>query len=75
MSDETRYIPETEYMDDLSRGLDELSFAILGSGLTIAAIARGTRCHWETVSNAAKRIPVRYDSYRRIMYFLKSISQ
>lgn len=67
---EPRHIPEHEFTEDLSKGLDELSFAILGSGLTIAAIARGTRCHWETVSHAANRIPVRYDSYRRIMYFL-----
>ena len=72
---QARHIPEAEYMDDLSKGLDELSFAIMSSGLTIAAIAKGTRCTWETVSNAAKRRPVRYDSYRRIMYFIKSISQ
>lgn len=72
---EARYIPEAEYADDLSMGLDEISVAILGSGLSISAIARGTRCHWETVSNAAKRIPVRYDSYRRIMYFLKQYSR
>ena len=68
-----RHIPEHEYLDDLSKGLDELSFAILGSGLTIAAIARGTRCHWQTVYHAAHRIPIRYDSYRRIMYYLNNL--
>ena len=71
---EDKYIPEHEYTEDLSKGLDELSFAILGSGLTIAEIARGTRCHWGTVKHAANRIPIRYDSYRRIMYYLNSIS-
>ena len=45
------------------------------SGLSIAEIARGTRCHWETVYHAANNIPVRYDSARRIMYYLKSIAQ
>ena len=74
MSDCT-HIPEAEYVDDLSMGLDEIAMAINGSGLSIAAIARGTRCHWETVSNASKRIPVRYDSYRRIMYYLKTVSR
>ena len=69
MNEEPR-IPEHEFIDDLSKGLDEISFAILGSGLSIGAISRGTRCHRETVSHAANRIPVRYDSYRRIMYFL-----
>ena len=72
---EERHIPEHEFMEDLSRGLDELSFAILSSGLTFSAIAKATRTHWQTVQHAANRIPVRYDSYRRIMYFLNSISQ
>lgn len=71
----TTYIPEHEYADDLSRGLDEISFAVLSSGLTISAIAKATRTHWQTVQHAANRIPIRYDSYRRIMYFLKSVSQ
>lgn len=75
MSEQVRRIPEAEFADDLSMGLDEIAFAIQGSGLSISAIARGTRCHWETVSNAAKRIPVRFDSYRRIMYYLKTIEQ
>lgn len=68
---EDRRIPETEYAADLAKGLAELSGAIRESGLTIAAIARGTRCHWETVYHAANNIPVRYDSARRIMYFLR----
>ena len=72
---EERHIPEHEFADDLSMGLDEIAFAIKGSGLTIAAIAKATRTHWQTVQHAANRIPVRYDSYRRIMYFLNSISQ
>ena len=63
-------IPETEFADDLARGLDEIAEAIRASKQTIAAIARGTRCHWETVYHAANRIPVRYDSARRIMYYL-----
>ena len=65
-----RDIPEYEYMADLSLGLDEIAFAIQSSGLSYSAIAKGTRCHWTTVANAAKRISIRYDSYRRIMYFL-----
>lgn len=72
---EDRRIPECEYAADLAEGLAELSTAIKASGLTIAAIARGTRCHWETVYHAANNIPVRYDSARRILYYLKSISQ
>jgi len=72
MSAEIR-IPETEYAADLAQGLDELSGAIRSSGLSIAEIARGTRCHWETVYHAANNIPVRYDSARRIAYYLKTI--
>ena len=74
MSEEGR-IPEAEFAADLEEGLNELSTAIRRSGLTIAAIARGTRCHWETVYNAKRKVPVRYDSARRILYYLKSISQ
>ena len=69
---EDRRIPECEYAADLAEGLAELSTAIKASGLSIAEIARGTRCHWETVYHAANNIPVRYDSARRIMYYLKS---
>lgn len=75
MKPEEIHIPECEFADDLSMGLDEISMAIRGSGLSIASIARGTRCHWETVSHAANRIPVRYDSYRRIMYFLNNYAR
>ena len=74
MSDDRR-IPEAEFAADLERGLAELSEAIAASGLTIAEIARGTRCHWETVYHAANGVPVRFDSARRILYYLKSISQ
>ena len=70
---EDRRIPEAEYAADLEEGLNELSSAIHASGLSIAAIARGTRCHWETVYHASRNIPVRFDSARRIMYYLKSI--
>ena len=69
MNDERR-IPETEFAADLAEGLSELSTAIKASGMSIAQIARGTRCHWETVYHAANNIPVRYDSARRILYFL-----
>ena len=72
---EDRRIPETEFAEDLAAGLNELSSAIRESGLTIAAISRGTRCHWETIYHASRNIPVRYDSARRILYYLKSISQ
>lgn len=72
---EDRRIPECEYAADLAEGLAELSTAIKASGLSIAAIARGTRCHWETIYHAKRKIPVRYDSARRIMYYLKSIAQ
>ena len=49
--------------------------AVRASGLTIAAIARATRCHWETVYHASRGIPVRYDSARRIVYYLKTIAK
>lgn len=68
---EERRIPECEYAADLAEGLAELSTAIQESGLSIAAIARGTRCHWETVYHASNGVPVRFDSARRIMYFLR----
>lgn len=68
---EERRIPEAEFAADLAEGLAELSTAIKASGLSIAEIARGTRCHWETVYHAANNIPVRYDSARRIMYYLR----
>lgn len=71
---EERRIPEAEFAADLAEGLAELSTAIKASGLSIAQIARGTRCHWETVYHAANNVPVRYDSARRILYYLKSIS-
>lgn len=71
MSEERR-IPEAEFAADLAQGLEELSGAIRHSGLTIAEIARGTRCHWETVYNAKRKVPVRFDSARRILYFLKN---
>lgn len=67
---EERRIPESEFSADLAEGLSELSTAIKASGMSIAQIARGTRCHWETVYHAANNIPVRYDSARRILYFL-----
>ena len=72
---EERRIPETEFAEDLATGLNELSTAIRESGLTIAAISRGTRCHWETIYHASRNIPVRYDSARRILYYLKSIER
>lgn len=72
---EGRRIPEAEFAADLEEGLNELSTAICASGLTIAEIARGTRCHWETVYHAQRKVPVRFDSARRILYYLKSISQ
>lgn len=68
-------IPEAEFAADLSIGLNEIAEAIARSGLTLAAIARATRTHWETVYHAAHGIPVRFDSARRIMYYLKSIAQ
>lgn len=73
MSDGRR-IPEAEFAADLAEGLAEISTAIKASGLSIAQIARGTRCHRETISNASRKVPVRYDSARRILYYLKSIS-
>lgn len=73
MSDGRR-IPEAEYAADLAEGLAELSTAIKASGLSLAAIARGTRCHWETVYHAANNVPVRFDSARRIMYYLRTIA-
>ena len=57
----------------LAGNLAELSTAIQASGLSIAAIARGTRCHWETVYHAAHNVPVRFDSARRIMYYLRTL--
>jgi len=74
MEQEERRIPEVEFAADLAEGLDGIAAAIKGSGLPLAAIARGARVHWETVYHASKRLPVRYDSARRIMYYLKSIA-
>ena len=70
-----RRIPEAEFATDLNQGLMELALAIKNSGLPLASIARGTRCHWETVYHASRCIPVRYDSYRRIMYYLNQLSK
>lgn len=67
-----RRIPESEFMEDLDQALADISAAIRSSGLSISAIARGTRCHFESVSHAANGIPVRFDTYRRIMYFLNN---
>lgn len=69
--EQDRRIPEHEFAADLAEGLAELSTAIKASGLSIAAIARGARCHWETVYHAANNVPVRFDSARRILYFLR----
>ena len=69
-----RRIPEAEFAADLAQGLEELSSAIRASGLAIAEIARGTRCHWETVYHAANGVPVRYDSARHILYYLKTLA-
>ena len=70
-----RRIPESEFTEDLNQGLLEIALAIKNSGLPLASIARGTRCHWETVYHASRCIPVRYDSYRRIMYYLNHLSK
>ena len=75
MNQERRRIPEAEFAADLAAGLDELRTAIRASALSISAIARGTRCHCEAVSHAANGIPVRFDTYRRIMYFLRGHEQ
>lgn len=72
MEQEERRIPEVEFAADLAQGLDGIADAIKDSGLSLAAIARGARVHWETVYHASKRLPVRYDSARRIMYYLKT---
>ena len=69
-----KYITEAEYQADLDGALTALSERIAASGLTIAAIARGTRMRWETVYHASKKIAVRFDSARRIEYYLKSIT-
>lgn len=73
--DEQGRIPEAEFAADLSIGLNEIAEAIARSGLSLAAIARATRTHWETVYHAAHGIPIRYDNARRIMYYLKSIGE
>ena len=75
MVDEDTFIPEAEYKADLALGLDEIAAAIARSGLTLAAIARGTCCHWETVYHAAHGIPVRYDNARRIVYYLRHLNE
>lgn len=71
--DETRRIPEAEYAEDLAGGLNAIAEAIARSGLPLAAIARATRMRWGTVYHAAHGIQVRYDSARRIMYYLNSL--
>jgi hypothetical protein len=68
-------IPEADFSQDLKSSLNELSEEIAMTGLSISAIARGTRCHWTTVGNAANGIPVRFDSYRRLMVFLNKLRE
>jgi len=68
-------IPEALYMEDLAAGLNEIKCAIKSSGLTLAQIARGARVGWEVVYHASKGQSVRYDSARRIMFYLKTIAQ
>lgn len=68
--DAERRIPEAEFAADLAEGLNALSEAIARSGLSLAAIARATRMRWGTVYHAARGIQVRYDSARRILYYL-----
>jgi hypothetical protein len=70
--DAERRIPEAEFSADLSEGLNSISEAIARSGLPLAAIARATRMRWGTVYHAARGIQVRYDSARRIMYYLNN---
>lgn len=68
--EKTIHILEMDFSKDLKCGLNELAEEIAKSGLTIAAIAKATRLHWETVYHAASGIPVRFDSYRRLTFFL-----
>ena len=72
---EERRISEAEFAADLDEALQALADRIAASGLTIATIARATRMRWETVYHAARKIPVRYDSARRIEYFLDVYGQ
>lgn len=76
--DEIRHgiiIPEDEFSQDLNASLNELAEKIAKTGLSLSAIARGIRCHWTTVANAANGIPVRFDSYRRIVVFLNKYQE
>lgn len=71
---EIRIISESEYRNDLEKGLNELAEKIALSGLPIATIARGTRLHWTTINNAANGLPVRFQAFRRIKYYLDNIN-
>ena len=73
--EEIPYIPEADFSQDLEAGLNELAAAVARSGLSLSAIARGARCHWETVYHAANGIPVRYDNARRIVYYLRHLNE
>lgn len=68
---EGRYIPESEFAEDLAASLEAIAAMIARSGLSIAAIARETGLHWQSVANAANGVPVRFDSARRLQYFLR----
>ena len=72
--EEIPYIPEAEFAADLGHGLDELAGSIARTGLSLSAISRATRCHWETVYHAANGIPVRYDNARRIALFTEKVN-
>lgn len=66
-----RYIPETEFSAYYRDALRRLSEMIVGSGIPIKAIARGTRVKRDTVYAALKGRPIRVDSATRIIYFIK----
>ncbi len=72
---ELRYIPESEFLADLSSRLQEMARAVAFSGLTISELAVAARVKWDTVSKVSQGQPVRMDCAARIMYVIKQANQ
>ena len=70
-----RYIPESEFVADLSRRLQEMARAVAFSGMTISELANAARVKWDTVSKVSQGQPVRMDCAARIMYVIEQANQ
>lgn len=69
--EQTLYITEQEFADDLDRRLQEMARAVAFSGLTLSEIATAARVKWDTVYKVSQGRPVRMDNAARILHFLE----